>query len=141
VKANLDSIFQQIAFPFASTMIEQLIRFCIVGGSGVVVDFSVTYLFKEVVRLNKYIANSLGFITAATSNYILNRLWTFRSDDPQIMQQYFIFVVIAIVGLVINNGVIYLLHGRRKFNFYLAKIFAIGVVTLWNFFMNYYFNF
>ena len=122
-------------------MIKQLIKFCVVGGSGIVVDFSVTYLFKEIVRINKYVANSLGFITAATSNYFLNRLWTFESEDPQIMRQYILFIAIATVGLAINNGVIYLLHERRKINFYLAKIFAIGVVTLWNFFMNYYFNF
>ena len=122
-------------------MIKQLIKFCVVGGSGVVVDFSVTYLFKELVRINKYVANSIGFITAATSNYFLNRFWTFESNDPQIMRQYILFIVIATAGLVINNGVIFLLHGRRKINFYLAKIFAIGFVTLWNFFMNYYFNF
>ena len=122
-------------------MIEQLIKFCVVGGSGVAVDFSVTYLFKEVMRINKYIANSLGFITAATSNYLLNRLWTFRSDDPQILRQYLLFLAIAMVGLLLNNGIIYLLHGRRQINFYVAKLLAIGVVTLWNFFMNYYFNF
>ena len=48
---------------------------------------------------------------------------------------------IAAVGLVINNLTIYLLHERWKLNFYLAKLFAIGVVTFWNFFMNYFFTF
>jgi len=28
-----------------------------------------------------------------------------------------------------------------KFNFYVAKIFAIAVVTFWNFMMNYLFTF
>ena len=122
-------------------MITQLIKFCVVGASGLVVDFSVTYFFKEIARINKYVANSLGFITAASSNYFLNRLWTFSSEDPQIIRQYILFIAIAMIGLAINNGIIYLLHGRRNINFYLAKIFAIGVVTLWNFSMNYYFNF
>ena len=36
---------------------------------------------------------------------------------------------------------IYLLHHRFRMNFYLAKLFATGVVTFWNFFMNYFFTF
>lgn len=48
------------------------------------VDFGITFLGKEKLRLNKYVANSLGFISAASTNYVLNRLWTFHSRDPQV---------------------------------------------------------
>lgn len=51
------------------------------------------------------------------------------------------FLGIAAIGLVINNATIYLLHNRFRLNFYLAKLFATGVVTFWNFFMNYFFTF
>lgn len=63
-------------------MIEQFFKFCVVGGSGVFVDFGVTYLCKEWLKLNKYVANSLGFLCASTSNYILNRIWTFQNEIP-----------------------------------------------------------
>ena len=43
-------------------MIQQFIKFCVVGGSGVFIDFGITYLCKEWLRLNKYLANSLGFL-------------------------------------------------------------------------------
>lgn len=122
-------------------MIAQLIKFCVVGFSGLFVDFGITYALKEWAKLNKYVANSVGFVCAASTNYLLNRVWTFESTDPRIMTQYLVFVGIALAGLVINNGVIYLLNDRAKFNFYLSKLFAIGVVTFWNFFMNYFFNF
>lgn len=101
----------------------------------------VTYLCKEWLKLNKYVANSLGFLCASTSNYILNRIWTFQNENPDITGQYLRFLGIAAVGLVINNATIYVLHGRFRLNFYLAKLFAIGVVTFWNFFMNYFFTF
>ena len=122
-------------------MIEQFIKFCVVGGSGVFVDFGITYACKEWLRLNKYLANSMGFICATTSNLTLNRLWTFHNENPDIATQYLRFLGIAAVGLLLNNLTIYLLNGRFRFNFYLVKLFAIGVVTFWNFFMNYYFNF
>lgn len=122
-------------------MFFQFIKFCIVGGSGVFVDFGLTWFFKEVCHINKYVANSIGFICAATSNYLLNRIWTFESHDPEIVWQYARFIGISVMGLLINNAAIYLFNDRLKLNFYLSKLLAIGIVTFWNFFMNYFFNF
>ena len=122
-------------------MFLQFIKFCVVGGTGVVVDFGITLLFKEKLKLNKYIANSLGFMAAASTNYLLNRWWTFRSHDPEVAQQYVQFVGISAIGLILNNIIIYLLNDKARLNFYLSKLIAIGLVTLWNFFMNYYFTF
>ena len=116
-------------------------KFCVVGGSGVIVDFGVTYLAKEFLRLNKYVANSLGFLCASTTNWLLNRVWTFHNEDPDLAGQYLRFLGIALAGLALNNAAIYLMHNRLKMNFYLAKLFATGVVTFWNFFMNYFFTF
>ena len=48
---------------------------------------------------------------------------------------------ISAIGLLINNLIIYLLNDRARVGFYLSKLIAIGVVTLWNFFMNYFFTF
>ncbi len=141
--------------------IAKFIKFCLVGGSGVVVDFGITYVGKELLRLNKYVANSLGFICAATSNFILNRIWTFESTNPDVMGQYARFFTISLIGLALNNGIIWLLNDRIKMNFhamlgrhakggaeqavklnfYGAKLCAIAVVTTWNFLMNYFFTF
>ena len=118
-------------------MFLQFIKFCVVGGTGVVVDFGITFLFKEKLKLNKYIANSLGFMAAASTNYLLNRWWTFRSHDPEVAQQYVQFVGISAIGLILNNIIIYLLNDKARLNFYLSKLIAIGLVTLWNFFLNY----
>ncbi|MBP8628045.1 MAG: GtrA family protein [Paludibacteraceae bacterium] len=122
-------------------MIIQFIKFCVVGASGLLVDFGITYLCKEKIKLNKYIANSLGLIAAASSNYLLNRMWTFENTDPNISTQYLLFIIISLIGLGINNGVIYLVLRKRDYNFYIVKVFAIAVVTLWNFFMNFFFTF
>ena len=98
-------------------MFLKLIKFCVVGGTGVVVDFGITFLFKEKLKLNKYIANSLGFMAAASTNYLLNRWWTFRSHDPKVAQQYVQFVGISAIGLILNNIIIYLLNDKARLNF------------------------
>ena len=119
----------------------KLLRFCVVGFSGMIVDFAVTWLCKEKLNWNKYVSNSLGFTIAATNNYIWNRLWTFQSESGQVAREYGSFFLIALAGLGLNNLIIYLLHGRLKWNFYFCKLMAIGCVTLWNFIMNYLFTF
>jgi putative flippase GtrA len=119
----------------------KFLKFCIIGFSGMLIDFGTTWFLKEKVRINKYIANSTGFILAATSNYIWNRFWTFHSENEHVVTEYLSFILISVAGLGINNFVIYLLHGRMKLNFYISKLIAIGVVTLWNFIMNYLITF
>ena len=123
------------------TILLRFVRFGLVGASGMVIDFGVTWLCKEKLRWNKYLSNSLGFILAATNNYCWNRLWTFQSESGEIAREYFSFVFIALIGLGLNNLILYLLHEKLHLNFYLSKLIAIGCVTLWNFSMNYVFTF
>lgn len=119
----------------------KFIKFGIVGASGVVVDFGITWLLKEKARLNKYVSNSTGFACAVVSNYVLNRIWTFHSADPEVGIQFAKFALVALIGLLMNNGIIYLLTERYKAKFYPAKLVATGVVMLWNFGANLLFTF
>src|SRR5688500_1740930 len=97
----------------------KFLKFGLVGFSGLILDFGVTFLAKEKLRWNKYIANSLGFAVANTSNYILNRLWTFHSADPEIGWQFSKFLLVGVAGLALNNLIVYLLTEKAKLNFYL----------------------
>lgn len=119
----------------------KFLKFGVVGFSGVFVDFGVTWVCREKLRLNQYVANSTGFLCAVVSNYTLNRIWTFESHDPEVVTQFSKFLLASLVGLALNNGIIYLLNERLGINFYVAKLVATGVVTLWNFWANYTFTF
>ena len=120
-------------------MILKLIKFICVGFSGLIIDFSITYLFKDVIKINKYLSNSIGFTLAASSNYLFNRIWTFSSDNPKVFTEYASFIIISVIGLGINNLFLYLF--QRKLKFYTAKFLAIVVTTVWNFLANYFITF
>lgn len=128
------------------SLITKFIKFGIVGASGMVVHFGVLYLFKEVVGLNPFLANTIGFVTAATTNYILNRIWTFRSQEKQVAIEYLKFILVSVIGLGVNNGTMWI-TGKllpdwfNDWRFYLIWVFAVGVTTLWNFFGNMLFTF
>ncbi len=119
----------------------KFLKFGVVGFSGVFVNFGVTWFFKEICKLNKYVSNILGFVFAATTNYLLNRWWTFQSTNPQVGTEYAKYFLISAVGLGIDTLTVYLLHNKLKWNFYLSKVFAVGTAMIWNFFGNLLFTF
>jgi putative flippase GtrA len=119
----------------------KFLKFGIVGFSGLFVDFGITYVCKEWLKIQKYVSNSIGFTAAATTNYILNRVWTFQSNDPNVALEYTEFLIISLIGLGLNNLILWLIVSRLKFNFYFAKLIAIGFVTIWNFLANYFITF
>lgn len=124
----IDFLIRNLLFKF--------VKFGAVGFSGVFIDFGLTFVFKEFFRIQKYISNAIGFMTAATSNYFLNRIWTFQSTNPNVVFEYTEFIIISFIGLIINTAILWFLVSKLKMNFYISKIFAIGVVTLWNFAAN-----
>lgn len=123
------------------TLLIKFLKFGLVGLSGVVVDFSFTYLSKEKIKLNKYLANSTGFTMATISNFFLNHYWTFEKRADARIVEFSQFFLIALIGLGLNNLIIYFLTDKGKLNFYKAKLFAIVVVSIWNFFANYLYTF
>lgn len=136
-------------------LILKFLKFGIVGASGMLVDFGVLILMRDVVGLPDLWANTISFTCAATSNYFLNRIWTFRSKDKQVGVEYLKFLLVSVVGLGINNGVLFLssrlwpeaynasitLLGMNIDVFYLFKLLAIAITTIWNFFGNMLFTF
>ena len=128
-------------FVIDKLLVSKLLKFGLVGCSGMIIDFGITYLCKEILKLNKFLSNGIGFILAATSNYFLNRNWTFNSQNEEIGIQYIQFMIVSAVGLGINSLVLYLLNEKLKWNFYFSKLTAIGVTTIWNFFANLLFTF
>ncbi len=119
----------------------KFIKFGVIGFSGMIVDFGLTYLCKEKLQIQKYVSNTIGFTVAATSNWLLNRIWTFASNNPQILSEYLRFFGVSLIGLGINTLILWLLTDKAKLNFYLSKVGAIGITTIWNFLANNYFTF
>lgn len=119
----------------------KVVKFGIVGFIGMCIDFFITWLLKEKVRLNKYVANSLGFTCAVINNFYLNLKWTFQAGGQNTNVYFVKFVLISVVGLGLNNMFVYIFHGRLSINFYFSKLLAVVCVFIWNFGANNYFNF
>ena len=64
------------------------------------------FLGKERIKINKYVANALGFLCAAPSNFLPNKFWTFEDKNPEELVQYSKYLSFALIGLGINTLII-----------------------------------
>jgi len=119
----------------------KMAKFGVVGFIGMCVDFLVTWLLKEKMRINKYVANSIGFTCAVINNFYINLKWTFQVSGQNTNIFLIKFILISIVGLGLNNMFVYLFNERLSLNFYVSKALAVLCVFAWNFSANNYFNF
>ena len=78
-------------------------RFGTVGGIGFVIDTATVYGLRHAVGL--YWAGAAAYLTAATSNWLINRLWTYRGRGSGAMhRQWALFLATNLVGFVLNRG-------------------------------------
>lgn len=117
------------------------IKFGITGVCGLVIDFSLTWFFKDELNFNKFLANGIGFTVAVICNYMINRNWTFKDNKSKSKLQFTAFFTVALIGLLLNSTIIFLLNNKLFVNFYISKAAAIFIVFFWNFSANYFFVF
>ena len=59
----------------------QLLKFCVVGGSGYVLNLAVFTAVVEAIGLHHLLGATLAFLVAVTNNFWWNRHWTFAAGE------------------------------------------------------------
>jgi putative flippase GtrA len=99
----LPASWQLSATPVRLAMAAQFVRFGVVGLAGLVVDTATVYGLRYSLGL--YGAGLVAYVFAATGNWILNRLWTFRGlGSGPAHRQWAMFMVTNLGGFVLNRG-------------------------------------
>jgi putative flippase GtrA len=112
----------------------QLIRFCVVGVSGVAVNMAVFTLLTHRWDIHHIAAATVSFVVAWTSNFLLNKHWTFRSHDRSIVLQGARNLTVSLVALGLNLVILEIL--QRRMSEVMAQLIAIAAVTPVNFLLN-----
>jgi dolichol-phosphate mannosyltransferase len=122
----------------------KFLKFCLVGLSGVFVDMTVLYLLSDPSSLGWGLtrSKSIAAEVAILNNFIWNDHWTF-SDISQQQQgwqsrikRFLKFNFICLFGLCLNILILNILFNYFGINRYLANFISIGIVTFWNFLIN-----
>ncbi len=124
-------------------LIKQFLKFGIVGAVGTFIDFALLNLFHQFFGWWLYLSATLSFLAAVINNYLFNKYWTFKnfSGNKGADRQFAQFVLVSIVGLLINLGVMSLLVEKWGIWYNWAKAVATLVVLFWNFWANRFWTF
>ena len=136
----------------------RFVKFATVGALGAAIDFGVMNLLTHFMGLRLVYAGTISFICAVISNFTLNRYWTYPdSRSRHFLHQLGMFFLVNAAGIAFRiptlhyveplmastfESMVHLSHATAQF---LAKnatlAFAIGVVMIWNFFINRYWTY
>jgi putative flippase GtrA len=136
---------------------ERFLKFAVVGVIGAVIDFGVMNLLSQAAGMPLVTAGTISFICAISSNFIWNRYWTYPdSRSRPLARQLSMFFAVNIAGVAIRIPILHfveppflsLMEGMQIGPFsseFLAKnltlALAVGIVMLWNFFVNRYWTY
>ncbi|NNM03416.1 MAG: glycosyltransferase family 2 protein [Nitrosopumilus sp.] len=115
-------------------------RFFTVGASGLGVNYLISMLFTSGLTEMWYLhANMFGIIVSISTNFILNKVWTFEDRDfsrKKTLSQFGKFSIFSSFGALIQLGIVFMLVDSYSVVYPLALISAIGVAAFSNFILN-----
>jgi putative flippase GtrA len=116
----------------------EVAKFGAVGVVGTVVNFAVSNLLWHLTSLQAVRANVIATIVAIVCNYVGFRYFTYRDRDKSARtKELTLFLAFSLVGLVIENGVlfaaIYGLGWDSSLQRNVFKVLGIGIATLFRF--------
>lgn len=125
-------------------LMEQIVKFGIVGVIATLIDMGILMFLRETFGMDDLIAAPIAFTISVIFNYICSMKFVFeRREDMSRQREFIIFVILSIIGLGINQLVMWGLKGRLEFlqgwqllyhfEYMIRKVVATVIVLLWNF--------
>ncbi|MCI8854735.1 MAG: GtrA family protein [Lachnospiraceae bacterium] len=119
-------------------LVKQILKFGVVGALCFVIDYGIMVALIELCNMNEVLSAGISFSVSVVVNYILSITMVFEVDKKANQAgQFFIFLVLSIIGLGINELLMWVgiawLSPYMERAYMLVKIFATGVVMVYNF--------
>ena len=115
-------------------------RFYTVGASGFIVNYLISLFFTSGGYDMWYLhATTIGIFASITSNFVLNKIWTFGDRDFKIkktISQYGKFAMFSSLGALVQLGMVYFLVDGNSMAYPLALIIAVITAAFGNFVLN-----
>ena len=112
----------------------QIFKFAIVGGIATVIDFVFLYIFREFCHFPILVSNTLSFCISVIYNYIASVKWVFDvNKEKDAKKQFIIFIVFSVIGVLLNDLIMWISVDFLSIYYLLAKIIATSIVMIFNF--------
>ena len=128
--------------PIAFLLNQQIVRFGMVGCTGAFINMLVVVFMVEHLHWHPLTANIVGFLCSFNVSYLGHRLYTFSDQvSNKHMTSASRFLIIAVSGLLLNEGLFYLFLTYCHLHYTVSLIFVIAIIATINFILNKYWAF
>ena len=122
-------------------MVNEFLRYAVVGGVSFAADFVSIVLLEESLLKSYawgiYVAVVCGFIVGLVVNYVLSLKFVFTASDyadrGRSISAFVLFGIIGLVGLLLTELGMWLGVSILGIHYTLVKIVVTGGVLLWNY--------
>ena len=114
-------------------LVKQIVKFGFVGGTAFLIDAGVLMILSKNLGINYMIANVISFTVSVIYNYIMSMKFVFDVKENNPQKNFVQFIILSIIGLVINEIIMKLCVGLLSLTLLISKILATAVVMVYNF--------
>lgn len=116
-------------------LFSQLIKFGLVGGIAFLIDYGIMVFLTEVFKIPSLISAAISFTVSVIFNYISSVKWVFDVDKEKNSKtkELVVFILLSIVGLGINELIMWIMDKEFGIYYMISKIVATAVVMCYNF--------
>ena len=118
---------------FKNKLLNQILKFGLVGGMAFVIDYVPLYVCTEFLHIHYLISSIISFTVSVIFNYILSIKWVFDVKKKQDVKDFVIFIILSVIGLGINSLIMYVMVEKFGVYYMLSKIVSTAVVMAYNF--------
>lgn len=114
-------------------LINQIIKFGIVGGICFFIDYGLMVLFTELFSIHYLISCGVAFSVSVIVNYLLSMKFVFESKNSSKIKEVIFFIILSVVGLILNQIVMWFTVDIINIHYMISKIGATVIVMIYNF--------
>lgn len=115
-------------------LIEQIMKFGIVGVIAFVIDYGLMVLLTELCGVDYLLSATISFTVSVVFNYVASMRYVFTHKEGMSRRREFvIFIVLSVIGLGLNDLFMWLGTGVLHVDYRITKLVATAIVMVWNF--------
>ena len=109
-------------------LLAQIAKFGVVGVIAFVIDYGLLALLTEAFGVNYLVSATISFTASVVFNYVFT-----HKEGMSRRREFIIFVVLSVIGLIINNACMWAGVELLHIHYLITKIGATAIVMVWNF--------
>jgi putative flippase GtrA len=144
MKPRLAATIKRIATGEDRRGLAQFFRYCAVGAAAAAIEIGLFALLSNYLGVYHIISNTIAFVAGVLVNFFLSGSWVFGERKRLLSPHFALFLGIGVVGLLLSDGMLFILIDAGLFSFVFrgvdapgarlfSKLAAVALVLLWNF--------